>query len=233
MFNLAIKNKNKNQQSLEQKMNSVRAGVLGSNDGILTVVGVLFSTAAATTDNFIILIAGFADLLACAFSMAAGEYASVSAQRETERAVVGSEQKRINTDKNYSRRIIIAGYVKRGVSQITAEKIANELIAKHEIVSVVYEKYTLKIGEYVNPWDAAISSLFSAGLGGIFPLAAMFFLPAGAKFVGTILATTLAVAITGSLSAILGKSDLRAAVVRNVVIGLITVAIHYYVGKLF
>ncbi|KGO31649.1 hypothetical protein Q757_05920 [Oenococcus alcoholitolerans] len=103
---------------------------MGSNDGILTVVGVLFSTAAATTDNFLILIAGFADLLACAFSMAAGEYASVSAQRETERAVVGSEQANINQDKNYSINIIKKSYIDKGVSEDTATKIAKELIAK-------------------------------------------------------------------------------------------------------
>ncbi|WP_180365591.1 VIT1/CCC1 transporter family protein, partial [Oenococcus oeni] len=63
----------KNKQTLEQRLNKIRAGVLGSNDGILTVVGVLFSTAAATSNNFLILVAGFSDLLSCAFSMAAGE----------------------------------------------------------------------------------------------------------------------------------------------------------------
>lgn len=220
-------------QSLEQRLNAVRAGVLGSNDGILTVVGVLFSTAAATTNNFIILIAGLADLLACSFSMAAGEYASVSAQRETERAVVSSEEDKINADENYSRKTIASNYLAQGVSEATAYAIADELIKKREIQAVVYSKYTLKIGEYVNPWDAAFSSLFSAALGGLFPLLAMLLFPQQWKFIATILATTLAVAMTGSLSAVLGKSEVKSAVIRNVIIGLITVAIHYAVGKLF
>ena len=71
-----VKVKNLHKQTMEERLNTLRAGVLGSNDGILTVVGVLVSVAAATTDQFTILIAGLSDLLACAFSMASGEYAS-------------------------------------------------------------------------------------------------------------------------------------------------------------
>lgn len=77
-------------QTMEEKLNTLRAGVLGSNDGILTVVGVLVSVAAATTNRFTIFIAGLSDLLACAFSMACGEYASVSTQRDTEESAVNT-----------------------------------------------------------------------------------------------------------------------------------------------
>lgn len=95
-----LKTTEKPHQTMEEKMNTLRAGVLGSNDGILTVVGVLFSVAAATTNNFTIFIAGLADLLACAFSMAAGEYASVSSQSDTEKAAVAIEQARLKTAKD-------------------------------------------------------------------------------------------------------------------------------------
>ncbi|WP_186414500.1 VIT1/CCC1 transporter family protein, partial [Oenococcus oeni] len=124
-------------------------------------------------------------------------------------------------------------YISRGVNQQTAYSIADELIQKHEIESLVSAKYTLKIGEYVNPWGAAFSSLISAALGGLFPLLAMLLLPSHLKFAGTIVATTFAVALTGSLAAKLGEFHLRPAIIRNIVIGLITVAIHYYIGKLF
>ena len=59
--------KKKKEISLDNKLNMLRAGVLGANDGILTVVGVLFSVIAATTNPFIIFIAGLSDLLSCAF----------------------------------------------------------------------------------------------------------------------------------------------------------------------
>lgn len=80
--------KQQKKQTMEEKLNTLRAGVLGSNDGILTVVGVLVSVAAATSDRFTIFIAGLSDLLACAFSMASGEYASVSTQKDTEESAV-------------------------------------------------------------------------------------------------------------------------------------------------
>ena len=84
-------------KTMEEKLNTLRAGVLGSNDGILTVVGVLVSVAAATTDRFTIFIAGLSDLLACAFSMASGEYASVSTQKDTEKSAVAQEEKLLKT----------------------------------------------------------------------------------------------------------------------------------------
>ena len=85
---MSIKVKKHQKQTMEEKLNTLRAGVLGSNDGILTVVGVLVSVAAATSYRFTIFIAGLSDLLACAFSMASGEYASVSTQKDTEKAAV-------------------------------------------------------------------------------------------------------------------------------------------------
>ena len=84
--------KKKDGQTMDEKLNTLRAGVLGSNDGILTVVGVLFSVAVATTNQFTIFIAGLSDLLACAFSMASSEYASVSTQKDTEQSVVTKEK---------------------------------------------------------------------------------------------------------------------------------------------
>ena len=69
------KSSKRQKMTMAERLNTLRAGVLGSNDGILTVVGVLFSVAVATTNQFTIFIAGLSDLLACAFSMASGEYA--------------------------------------------------------------------------------------------------------------------------------------------------------------
>lgn len=226
--------KNLRKQSLEQKLNSIRAGVLGSNDGILTVVGVIFSTAAASqSSHFVIFIAALSDLLACCTSMAAGEYASVSAQKESQKVVVRREKKNIKHKKNYSFFIISKHYLNLGVEKSTAKKIALTLSKKNELESVVSDKYAFKIGQYIDPWYAAISSLFSAALGGLFPLLAIIILPVSFRIIGTILFTSVALIITGILSALIGKGYIKPALIRNVVIGLITVAIHYGIGKLF
>ncbi len=220
-------------QTMEEKLNTLRAGVLGSNDGILTVVGVLVSVAAATTNHFTIFIAGLSDLLACAFSMASGEYASVSTQKDTEQSAVEAEQRLLKTDFAAELDAVKDYYVQKGVSEATSMKIAKDLLSKKPLQTVVRVKYDIELGHYLNPWDAAFSSLFSAAAGGIFPLCAMTFAPAAYKWYAVILAVVLTSALTGFISSKLGNGLVKVAVIRNIIIALITVTIHYFVGKLF
>ncbi|MFH5810650.1 VIT family protein [Companilactobacillus sp. FL22-1] len=230
MKQVTISKPRKQKKTMAERSNTLRAGVLGSNDGILTVVGVLFSVAVATTNQFTIFIAGLSDLLACAFSMASGEYASVSSQKDTERAAIEKERDLIKTDYESELAVVANYYVERGVTKDTATKIAEELMKKDALGTVVRVKYDLQLGHYMNPWDAAFSSLVSAASGGIFPLVAMTFLPVSIQWPGTILAVTLSVALTGFLSAKLGDGLVKTAMIRNIIVGLITMAIHYSVG---
>lgn len=223
----------KKQQSLAMRANTLRAGVLGANDGILTVVGVLFSVGAVTTDSFTLFIAGLADLLAVAFSMAGGEYASVSSQKDTEAAAVATEARLLKTNFADERQAVITDYTTRGVSQQTAEAIADELMKKRALPTVVGVKYDLDPDELMNPWMAALASLICAALGGILPLAALTFLPGIWRWVGTIIATIIAVGLTGLFSAKLGHGFVQNAVIRNIFIGIITMFIHYGIGRLF
>lgn len=223
----------KSKQTMDEKLNSLRAGVLGSNDGILTVVGVLFSVAAATTNQFTIFIAGLSDLLACAFSMASGEYASVSTQKDTEKAVVEKERELLKTDFAGEVHAVQRHYMTMGVTEETSLAIAQDLLAKKPLETMVSVKYDMQLGHYMNPWDAAFASLFSAAAGGIFPLFAMTFAPVHWQWPATIFAVSVAVALTGFLSAVLGKGNVKTAVIRNVIVGIITMFIHYYVGTLF
>lgn len=156
----------KKEQSLAMRANTLRAGVLGANDGILTVVGVLFSVGAVTTDSFTLFIAGLADLLAVAFSMAGGEYASVSSQRDTEASAVRAEAVLLKSDFAGERAAVVASYTDRGVSVDTANEIADELLQKQPLKTVVGVKYDLDPSELMNPWMAALASLICAAIGG-------------------------------------------------------------------
>lgn len=225
--------KKRQEQTMNEKLNALRAGVLGSNDGVLTVVGVLVSVAAATTDNFTIFIAGLSDLLACAFSMASGEYASVSTQKDTEKAAVEREEKLLQTDRAAEVAVVADYYHQKGITVQTAQRIAEDLLNKKPLETVVRIKCGIQLGHYMNPWEAAFASLFSAAAGGIFPLFAMTFSPSGFKWYATILAVAFASALTGYISSKLGNGLVKIAVIRNIVIGLITICIHYGVGKLF
>lgn len=220
-------------QNMDERLNAIRAGVLGSNDGILTVVGVLFSVAAATPNRFTILLAGFADLVACAFSMAGGEYASVSSQSDAEKAAVALENKNLSSDFDTQIAIVTQHYIDRGVSLETAQKIALELLTTRPLATVVSVKYNIDLGHYMNPLEAAFASLFSAGLAGLLPLIAMLYLPVSWRFWGTILITGVTAGIIGYLSARIGQGMVKRAIIRNVIISLITIAIHYGIGLLF
>lgn len=228
------KTKTKQKQTMQEKLNTLRAGVLGSNDGILTVVGVLVSVAAATTDKFTIFISGLSDLLACAFSMACGEYASVSTQKDTEKSAVARENELLKSNYQAELDAVTKHYVDKGVSKGTSEAIAKDLLEKKPLETVVRVKYDIELGHYLNPWDAAFASLFAAAAGGLLPLMAMTFVPGSVmKWVATILAVALTSALTGFISSKLGNGLVKIAVIRNIVIGLITITIHYGVGKLF
>lgn len=220
-------------QTMEEKLNTLRAGVLGSNDGILTVVGVLVSVAAATSNSFTIFIAGLSDLLACAFSMAVGEYASVSTQKDTERSVVAKEQHLLKTDFQGELEAVQAYYHSKGLTSDLSLKIAEDLMKKKPLATVLKVKYNIELGHYLDPWAAAFSSLFAAALGGILPLMAMTFVNGFYKWPMTIAAVAASSALTALISSKLGDGDTKVAIIRNIVIGLITIAIHYGVGRLF
>lgn len=227
------KKKQEEQRSaMGERLNVLRAGVLGSNDGILTVVGVLFSVAVATSNRFTIFIAGLSDLLACAFSMASGEYASVSTQRDMEKVTVAEEKERLKKNKPAEFEAVKKYYMKKGISEETATKIAQDLLSKNPLETVVDVKYGLVLNHYMNPWNAAFSSLISASLGGLFPLIAMTFSPTAWMWPITILAVCISVSLTGYLSAKLGNGMVKVAIRRNLIVGIITMIIHYTLGVL-
>ncbi|CAI2644844.1 hypothetical protein AKUH1B105A_11460 [Apilactobacillus kunkeei] len=224
--------KKKQTATMDERLNTLRAGVLGSNDGILTVVGVLFSVAVATPNIFTIFIAGLSDLLACAFSMASGEYASVSSQRDAESSSVEKERYLLKNDLAGEKKIVQEFYMSRGITEETSKEIADELIAKKPLETMVSIKYNIELNHYMNPWSAAFSSLFSAALGGLFPLLAMSLTSGIYRWPATILAVIASVGLTGFLSAKLGDGKVKVAVIRNIIIGILTMIIHYAMGKL-
>ncbi|MDR3240797.1 MAG: VIT family protein [Lactobacillaceae bacterium] len=223
----------KKTKTMEESLNVIRAGVLGSNDGVLTVVGVLFSVGAVTSNPFTILIAGVADLFACALSMASGEYASVSSQADAEKVVVDLETQRLVVNRSSVEADLRDFYLSRGVTAETSQKIAEALMEKEPLEAILATKYDVQLGHYVSPWAAAFSSMICASLAGALPLLAMILIPGSAGVLLTILATAIASALIGFASAKMGHGFPKKAVVRNVIIAMLTIMIHYGIGRLF
>ncbi len=150
----------------------------------------------------------------------------------TEKAAVESEKQLLKTNFEDELQTVATYYVMRGVSEKTSLEIAQELMKKNALETIVRIKYGLELGHYMNPWNAAFSSLVSASSGGIFPLVAMTMLPVSIQWPGTIIAVILSVALTGYLSAKLGDGLTKTAIIRNVIVGIVTMCIHYYVGTM-
>lgn len=221
----------KQNSDLGERLNALRAGVLGANDGIISTAGLVIGVAGATTDMSVIFISGLAGLVAGALSMAGGEYVSVSTQRDTEKAAIEVEKEELKNDYEGEVEELAEIYRQKGLSQQLAAEVANELMAKDALAAHAQEELHIEPGHYVNPWVAAFFSLCSFTLGALVPLAAIMLLPEMWKTSGTFVSVLVALALTGYVSARLGNAPPGWAVLRNVVVGALTMAVTYGVGN--
>ncbi len=217
---------------LSSRLNWLRAGVLGANDGIVSVAGLVVGVAAATTDRGPILTAGLAGLAAGAVSMALGEYVSVSTQRDTERALLAKERHELSTIPEAELEELASLYEDKGLSPATARKVAEELTAHDAFAAHAEAELGIDPDELTNPWQAAIASAIAFTVGAILPMLAILLPPASARIPVTFVAMLAALAITGSLSARLGGASRPRAVLRVVTGGALAMAVTYGIGQL-
>jgi vacuolar iron transporter family protein len=217
---------------LGQKLNWLRAGVLGANDGIVSTAGLVVGVAAATPHTGPILTAGVAGLVAGAVSMALGEYVSVSTQRDTERALLVKERRELEEMPEAELEELTALYVAKGASIETARKLAEELTAHDAFAAHVDAELGIDPNELTSPWHAAFSSAVAFTAGAILPILAILMPPAGARIPVTFAVVLLALALTGALSAYLGGARWGPAVIRLVAGGAIAMAVTFAVGQL-
>ncbi|MFX0574287.1 VIT1/CCC1 transporter family protein [Nocardia nepalensis] len=217
---------------LTSRLNWLRAGVLGANDGIVSTAGLVVGVAAATTSSSAIFTAGIAGLTAGAISMAVGEYVSVSTQRDSERALLAKERKELTDEPEYELAELADIYQAKGLSPETARKVAEELTAHDAFLAHAEAELGLDPQALTNPWQAAISSAIAFTLGALLPLLAIILPPTTARIPVTSAAVLVALAITGSVSARLGGSDRRRAVLRVVIGGALAMAVTYGIGQL-
>ena len=218
--------------SMSGRLNWLRAGVLGANDGIVSTAGLVVGVAGATTNRTAILTAGVAGLLAGAVSMALGEYVSVSSQRDSERALIAKERHELATDPEAELAELAAIYESKGLTSATAAQVARELTEHDAFAAHVEAELKLDPSELTNPWHAAGASAAAFTLGALLPLAAILLPPASWRVTLTFVVVLVALAVTGAVSARLGKAPARVAVARVVVGGALGMAVTYGVGHL-
>ena len=219
--------------SLNARLNWLRAGVLGANDGIISTAGLVIGVAAATTDAGEIATAGVAGLVAGAVSMALGEYVSVSTQRDSERALISKERRELAEMPADEHRELVGLLRGRGLSDRLAEEVADELTAHDALSAHLDLELGLDAADIANPWSAAASSALAFTVGALLPLVAILVPPASARIAVAFVAVIVGLVATGWLSASLGRSPRRRAIVRLVVGGTLAMAVTYGVGYLF
>jgi vacuolar iron transporter family protein len=220
-------------ENLAGRLNWLRAGVLGANDGIVSVAGVVVGVAGATSSRVAILTAGVASLVAGALSMAGGEYVSVSTQRDTERAALELEKYELRTMPEEEKRELAQIYQDKGLSAPLAEQVAQELTEKDPLRAHAEAELQIDPDNLTSPWQAAWASLLAFTVGGLLPLLAISFPPTSARVWTCALTVGLGLVLTGVISARLGNASVRRAVLRNVGVGALTMLVTYYVGVLF
>ena len=216
--------------NIGQRLNWLRAGVLGANDGIVSTAGIVVGVAGATADRTAILTAGVAGLVAGALSMAAGEYVSVSTQRDTERALLEKERRELEEMPEQELEELVEIYRGKGLSSELARQVAVELTEHDAFAAHVDAELGIDPNDLTNPWHAAYASAISFTVGAFLPLLAILLPPPTGRVPVTFVAVVLALAFTGWLSARLGDARIGRAVRRNIVGGVLAMVVTYGIG---
>lgn len=217
---------------LGQRLNWLRAGVLGANDGIVSTAGLVVGVAGATSHSGAILLAGLAGMVAGALSMAGGEYTSVSAQRDTERAALAKERFELETMPEEELAELEALYRDRGLSPETARAVARELTDTDALAAHAEMELGIDAHRHADPWAAAWASLISFALGSVLPLAAITLPPPGVRIPITFVAVVITLSLTGWVGARLGGASAPRAIIRNVAVSVVTMIVTLLIGNL-
>jgi VIT1/CCC1 family predicted Fe2+/Mn2+ transporter len=210
----------------------LRAAVLGANDGIVSTASLIIGVAAATTSRANVVTAGVAGLVAGAMSMAAGEYISVSSQRDTEQADRELESAALRSNPRGELRELTKIYEDRGLEPALARKVAEQL-SEHDVLGAhMRDEIGLTSLARAQPLQAAWTSALSFTVGAVVPLLAATLAPTSARIIVTAVVALLALVGLGALGAAVGGAPLHRAGARVLVWSSLAMAATYGIGRL-
>lgn len=210
-----------------------RAAVFGINDGLVSNLSLVMGVAGAVTDSRFVLLAGVAGLLAGSFSMAAGEYVSMRAQRELFEYQIALEKRELAEDPQGEEKELELIYRSKGLPDDAAAKLASHMMADPVVALETHakEELGLDLEELGSPWGAAVSSFVAFIVGAIIPVAAYLFFPSQTAFKISLVLSGLGLLVVGGvLSRFTGRS-LWFSAIRMLFIGSLAATITYLVGR--
>jgi VIT1/CCC1 family predicted Fe2+/Mn2+ transporter len=220
------------QVHLSHRSNWLRAAVLGANDGIVSTASLVLGVAASGASASAIVTAGIAGLVAGALSMAAGEFVSVSSQRDAEQADLRLEARELHDDPAGELRELATIYQRRGLDPDLAGQVARALTRGDALEAHARDELGLDETRLARPLQAAWTSALAFSTGAALPLLAVALTPAGAHLAATVAVTLLALGLLGDLGARLGGAPRRPATARVLAWGAVAMAVTAGIGAL-
>jgi len=217
---------------LGTRLNWLRAAVLGANDGVVSTAGLVVGVAGATDDRGALLTAGLAGLLAGSLSMAAGEYVSVSTQRDSEKAALATEKRELQETPEAELAELTGLLEGKGLSREVAREAAVQLTERDALRAHAEVELGIDPDDLTNPWHAAGASFLAFTVGALLPLLAIVLPPSTVRVPVTVLSVLAVLAVTGWWSARLGEAAAGPAVLRNMGGGAVAMAVTYAAGHL-
>lgn len=215
---------------------AARAAVLGVNDGLVSTVCIVLVVAAATNGNQLsVLIAGFAGLVAGAFSMAAGEWISIKSQVELFEGILDDLKLLVKRDMALLRETLADTLHHTGMSKKSARAAAQEMSKKEDHFREVYAMQVLGMNpdELGSPWVAAGSSFALFTLGALASLSPWFFVGGTTAAILSVLFTALASLVVGAYIARTSGKNLWYGALRQMVVVLLASVVTYGIGYAF
>ena len=218
--------------AFQSRLNWLRAGVLGANDGIVSIAALVVGVAAATSDLGPIIVAGVAGIVAGSLSMALGEYVSVHSQRDSEASLIARERKELLEQPEEELLELADIYQAKGLSKETALLVASELTEHDAFAAHLDAELGIDERTLTNPWHAALSSAVSFLAGALLPMLAITLTPEEWRIPLTFVASIIALALTGGIGAYLGQAKMIKPVVRMIIGGSLALALTWLIGHL-
>ena len=212
----------------------LRAAIFGMNDGLVTNASLVVGVAAAEPGRQVVVLAGIAGLVAGAFSMAAGEYISMTVQREMFESQIALERRELEQDPEWEHEEVAIIFRAKGLPPEDAERIADHVMAQPEVALdlMAREELGLNPDDLGSPWGAASSSFVSFALGAVVPLLPYIFLGGASALIAALVLAGLTILVVGALTARLSMRSPWFGGARALLIGAVATSITYVVGRL-
>jgi VIT1/CCC1 family predicted Fe2+/Mn2+ transporter len=187
-----------------QRSGWLRAAVLGVNDGIVSTSSLMIGVSTASTTKTAVLTAGIAGLAAGAFSMAVGEYVSVSSQRDAEMADIAIEERSIAANPKEELHELAQIYEARGLDSALALTVAKKLHSNDAVAAHARDELGFDDKLRARPIQASVTSAMAFSIGALVPVLATILTSGRATEWAIVISSLVALALSGAVGAHIG-----------------------------